>query len=358
MAPILHAAVAPKEQQQDWLLSPAAFGAAGRGGVAVVQTHISHLYLVGDGVYKLKKPIRLSFLDYSTVEQRRDACLAEVRLNGRLCPWLYLGVTPVVEDRDGQRRIGSSGEVDQAADWAVHMRRLPHDDMLHVRLARRRVDRQSLIEIARLIASFHRSAALDHATAERYAGAGAIERLFREIIRALRTHATDPIFQEQLGRIQHDVEIALYAYKPLFEQRVADRQIVEGHGDLRPENICLTQPLTVFDCLEYSAALRYGDVLNDIAYLAVSLEASGREDLKRAFLDAYFAEAPLALSEELLKVYQVYRALVLARRVFLQATNIDTGSSSFNETLQRAQSYLDLALRFTSETLGEAPGSG
>lgn len=137
----------------DALSDPAAFGAAGKP-VEVRQTHISVVFLVGDEVYKIKKPVKLGFLDFSTLARRRHYCEEEVRLNARLAPDVYLGVVPIVE-HEGRLQVGSAGE---AIEWAVRMRRLPEEATLESRLEHDSVRPNQIAELARTIAGFHAAA--------------------------------------------------------------------------------------------------------------------------------------------------------------------------------------------------------
>jgi aminoglycoside phosphotransferase family enzyme/predicted kinase len=248
-------------------------------------THASWVFLAGDDAWKVKRPVDLGFLDFTTLEGRRRACEDEVRLNRRLAPGIYLGVEPVRAAPDGVA-LGGGGPV---VDWAVHMRRLPDDASAAALLGRGRLPPERLAELAAKLAAFLDTArptpelgapeVLRHNVDENFAQVepfvgDLVERATFEDVRAF-----------QLGAVASDPD--------RFAARVAAGRIREGHGDLRLEHVYFLPPpdgVVAIDCIEFNERFRCGDAAGEAAFLAMELEAARRPDLAAGFL-ARFAEA-------------------------------------------------------------------
>ncbi len=274
-------------------------------GAELVQTHGSYVLLAREHVYKLKKPLNLGFLDYSTLERRRTACEAEVRLNRRLSDGVYLGVQPVVHDGSGIRLAGA-GEI---VDYAVVMRRLPAAEMMDARVAAGQV---SLADIDRLVARlvpFYRTVATG----------GAIDRSgepevllahwqenFLQTLRYCDRTVSSETFQRIAGLVYEDI----VRLRPAFARRVREGRIRDAHGDLRLSAICLSEPIQVLDCIEFDDNYRHGDVAADIAFLVVDLDGHGRADLATATVDRFAAAANDPELRVVLPFYCCYRAYV------------------------------------------------
>ena len=242
---------------------------------AVVETHTATLFFVGDRVYKLKKPVDLGFVDFSTREKRLAACRQEVDLNRRLAPDVYEGVADV---------SGPDGEV---CDHLVVMRRMPD----HLRLARC-VERgddvtDALRVIAHQIVALHQSAPSDpawHHVAE-IDGPDGLRQNWADGFEQLRPHLGDRVDREVGERSEALVHRYLDGRGPLVAQRIAAGRVREGHGDLQAEDVfCLPDSPRILDCLEFDPRYRWGDVLLDVAFLAMDLERLGRPDLSERFL--------------------------------------------------------------------------
>ncbi|MCM8794341.1 MAG: AAA family ATPase [Candidatus Omnitrophica bacterium] len=274
------------------------------GRIEERETHISRVFLAGRFAYKLKKPVRFPFLNASGAALRRTFCRLEVRLNRRLAPDLYLGVLPVKE-RDGRLRLGGRG---RTVDWVVRMRRLPEDRMLDRLIARRRVSRRQIEETTDRILQFFRSAACSRRI-DRYGDPAFVSRLVLGNLRECRPFVGALLSQVDFDFIEAAFRQFLTLREPLLRQRVREGRIIEGHGDLRCENICLTRPPVIFDCVEFEPALRRGDMLNDVAFLVMDLEFRGRKDLARAVMGRYRRMRDPA-ADRVLPFYQCYRSIV------------------------------------------------
>lgn len=222
--------------------------------VRLIATHISWLLLAGRFAYKLKRPVDLGFLDYSSAKRRECFCHEEVRLNRRLTRGVYLDVVPIVRTAAGAR-IGGEGEV---IDYAVKMRRLPQRAMLNRLLARGAATAEQAAAIGKLIARFH--AAAPRALPSDPGGAATVRENTAENFRQTHPYLGRTLTPEQDATITTYTERFLQSERGVLDARHADGWVRDIHGDLRSDNICLTRGIQVFDCIEFSRRLRIEDV--------------------------------------------------------------------------------------------------
>lgn len=329
----------------------------------IVQTHASAVVLVGDDVYKLKKPVDFGFLDYSTLAKRRAACDAEVELNRRLAPDVYLGVVPIVREADAVR-IGGEGEL---VEWCVHMRRLPDDASFRARLERRALRREDVVRVAERLARFHAEAPRGPHVV-RWSRFDAVARNARENLDALRAEAgrVGPI--EEIERLAVATEAELARVRDLVERRAASRAC-EMHGDLRLEHVYLLPPddrIVVIDCVEFSERFRCGDPVSDVAFLAMDLEAHGAWELARVLLDAWFTASKDEEGHALVPTYLAYRSCVRAKVRAMQSEDAAIDAKERERALQLARAHFQLAMgelagpsrRPALVLVGGLPGTG
>lgn len=275
--------------------------------VSVVETHMSYVFLAGDRAYKLKKPVRFAFLDFSTLQARENDAVEELRLNRRLAPGVYLGVVALTLEPCGALAIGGEGEV---VDWLVEMRRLPAALMLDRLLKQGPPGDDRIHRLGKTLAGFY-------ARAERstISPADYVARFFREH-RETRNILTRRDFALDHGRVPiflDRLEAWLVALSPALEERVRARRVVDGHGDLRPEHICFVEPIAVFDCLEFNYELRQVDPFDELAFLDIECALLGAPSFGArltANVSARLGEAP---SRELIALYAACRAALRAR---------------------------------------------
>lgn len=281
-------------------------GVLAEPAATLIQTHISYVLLTPDRAYKLKKPVDFGFLNYTSLEQRRAACLAEVELNRRLTEGVYLGVAPVT--REGDRyRIDGAGAI---VDWSVVMRRLPEQRMMDRLVERDGVTPAMLTSLARHLADFYASAP----------GGGAIDRFAQPDALLANWHEnfaqTLPFTGRTIGvqaylRIIHAVYADLVRLRPLWLRRIAEGRARDGHGDLRCSAVCFEDgTIQVYDCIEFNERFRSGDVAADVAFLAMDLDGHGRSDLAGEFIAAFVAASGDTTLSAVLPFYQCYRAYV------------------------------------------------
>ncbi|HWB08060.1 MAG TPA: AAA family ATPase [Pirellulales bacterium] len=321
----------------DLLLHPSAYPDR-PSRVELVETHISWVFLTDRFVYKLKKPVRFDFLDYGTPEARRRACQAECELNQRLASDVYLGVLPITIDAKGKIVIGGSG---RTVDWLVKMRRLPADKMLDELIRTGRLSEAESERLASWLAGFY------HRLSPIFVEAGDYRAAIERHVRSNREELLSARhgLPAELVKRCHSAQLRFLALeKAQFEARVCDGRIVDGHGDLRPEHICLDGTPIVFDCVEFNAELRRIDVADELAFLAMECEHLGAERVGRRILEAYRQQSHDHFSAPLESFYKCYRACVRAKVAALAAAQDPAHSAA-----QRARAYLALADRCAAQ---------
>lgn len=273
------------------------------------ETHISHLFFAGDLVYKVKKAVRYSFLDYSTLEKRRFYFQEELRLNRRLAPSVYIGVLPITFDDLGWRLGGWA----EPAEYTLVMRRLPEKRMLPFLLETGQVTPGMMRELAEFLAQFHRNA-------ERAAGIdpqryGAIlAQQWRENLADVEPFVGKVIDLENYRAVEKSGADFINNHSELFKRRAEQGWVRDVHGDLHAEHICFApEGIQIFDCIEFNAQLRHCDLASEVAFLVMDLEARGGENLAEAFLSRYGELLNDSEGIELLPFWKCYRALVRAK---------------------------------------------
>ncbi len=317
--------------------------------VRVVETHMSLVFLTDHHAYKLKKPVRYEFLDFSTVEARRRDCEEEVRLNRRLAPSVYLEVLPLTLAGQGLRLGGQGNPV----DWLVKMRRLPGSRMLDHLIRSGTATAGDVRPAVALLARFYRSAPVALTDPQAY-----LERLDKD----LRDNAAElaaPRYGLPAERIAKvlDRQTALLAREPeLFRQRVREGRIVEGHGDLRPEHICLEEAPVIIDCLEFNHDFRILDCADDLAFLALECERLGGAPLAHTVFDLYREMSGDLVPEKLVTFYKSCRACLRAKLALWHLR--DGESADWTKWPAVARNYLALAEKYAARLEPTPPATG
>ncbi len=308
--------------------------------VEVVETRMSWVFMAGDAVFKLKKPLREPLIDLRTVEQRRINCAREVRLNRRLAPGVYFGIVPLTLEPGRRLGIGGTGRV---VDWLVHMRRLARESMLEFELSQGSCRRAPTERAAGVLADFYLNARREHLHP-----AAHFHRIARETERRVRHLQSWPLsfHPATLRQLLVDQRRWLERRRPLLERRAAERRIVEGHGDLRPQHVCLTPRPLFIDCLEFSRSLRILDPLDDLAYLALECERLGAAWVGECFVDVYAARAEDGDAAPLVPFYAGRRAVLRACQCLRHLPGSDEAQG--RTWRQRADRYLELAVALTA----------
>jgi aminoglycoside phosphotransferase family enzyme/predicted kinase len=326
--------------------------------VELRQTHISWVFLAGDLVYKVKKPVDFGFLDYSTVRKRAYWCRREVELNRRLAPSVYVGVARITR-RGGGYALGGSGA---AADYAVVMRRLPGECLLSSRLAAGAATLADIRRVARRVARFHSRIP---PAAKRNARLSVLRRNLEENFRQTEPFIGRTVSAGDYEEVWRYNRLFLEDRRFLLKKRIADGRVRDCHGDLHAEHICLGKQVTIIDCIEFSSRLRQTDTAAEVAFLYMDLLYHGHPHLARSF-----AETSISLSRDwemrlLLSFYACYRAVVREKVESLRFADRHVPEQIKRAARRRAARYFHLARDLARRDgrprlylIGGLPGTG
>jgi aminoglycoside phosphotransferase family enzyme/predicted kinase len=306
------------------------------------QTHISSVFLTGEFAYKLKKPVNFGFLDFSTVELRKLYCRAEVELNSRLAPSVYLHSAPITRRGDGVELDGS-GEI---VDWLVVMRQLD-DRLLGGEVLRRgELSPAHIDALVDVLVPFYEAAATGPGI-DRYGEIEAVKYNTDENFSQTEAYVGKLISRGRFDHIHQWTDAFYVDQSELFARRIADGRIRESHGDLHLGNVFLEDPPVIFDCIEFNERLRCGDVAVDLAFMAMDLDFNGRQDLSRRFIERYVEISGDDELLQLLDFYACYRAYVRGKIACF--TSSDPALDDMARRAQRnlARRYFGLAYRYT-----------
>lgn len=303
--------------------------------VTVIETHLSWVFLTRRFAWKMKKPVRHAGADLRVLRARERDCRREFALNRRLAPKVYLAVVPLTLDRAATLSVNGKGRV---VEWLVQMRRLPASRMLDAALAAQAVGVAELRAIVATLVAFY-------AARPRLAIQGAqYRRNLGDLIDANERALCDPLLLQDTAAIValcKSQREALTQLRRHLDQRVREGRIVEGHGDLRPEHVCLMKPVQIIDCLTFSKVLRTVDCADEIAFLALECERLGAKQIGRVLLREWRNASGDRPEMALLHFYQSLRAAVRARLAALHLREAAYRGSP--HWIERTRCYLGLA---------------
>ncbi|KVD88308.1 hypothetical protein WI90_21140 [Burkholderia ubonensis] len=305
--------------------------------VKAIETHMSWVFLTDRHAWKLKKPVRAPQLDFRSLAARNRFCHEEVRLNRRLAAGVYLDAVPLAADPDGRVRPEGAGEI---VDWLVKMKRLPAERMLDRALLNRAATREDARRIAARLSAFYRSLAPARTGASSYRDGlrGTIDCNERALCKPTFGQPADVV--RAICALQRTL---LDGEASSFDARVRQGCVVEGHGDLRPEHVCIDPPISIIDCLEFSVRLRTQDSADELGFLALECERLGAPDFARALLDEYRAASGDDADDALVHFYQSCRAMTRARlAVWHLREKVFRATPAWRD---RARAYIALAQR-------------
>ncbi len=303
-----------------------------------MQTQMSFIFLAGEFVYKVKKPVDLGYLDYTTLEKRRYFCQQELELNRRLCPEAYLEVVPIVSHQ-GRIYLGGNGEV---IEYAVKMKFLPADRMMDRLLPQNLVTKDMVADVAGKLAAFHGQAKTS-ADIGGYGKTEAIKVNSDENFDQTEKYIDISIPDQTFRKIKAYTDDFLKANKPLFEKRVREGKIRDCHGDLHAAHVCLADGICIFDCIEFNDRFRYGDVASEVAFLAMDLDRFRHPELSKSFVDAYVRISGDKDLLQLLNFYKCYRAYVRGKVTSFMLDDKYIPETEKTGLLETARMYFELA---------------
>ena len=337
---VIHPPASPLETVRQALARPETYPHR-PASVEVRETHISWVFLAGELAYKLKKPLVLDFLDYGTPARRREMCAAEVRLNRRLAPDVYLGVRGVARVEDG---VELTDEDDpRAVDFVVEMRRYDEARTLMATLGRGELQRGDVVEVGRVLARFHEDAPT--ATPDG-APVLAAERRFDRNLQELLADVEQRGEIERVLGLERFAHAFVTAYAQTFTARASRGHVREGHGDLRAEHVLLGDRVQIVDCVEFDPGLRELDVADDLAFLVFDLAAHGGERFGEILIQAYRDAGGDPGPDSLIAFYAAYRALVRAKVALVRGGQLPGTSAEHGQQSAHARDLIAVAERF------------
>ena len=330
----------PEELHQR-LLDPRAYPSP-PGAIELRETHASCVYLTDKTVYKVKKPVNLGFLDFSTLERRHHFCLQEVLLNRRFAPDTYLGVVPIRLHHDQIYIDAQEGEI---VEYAVVMRRLPEERMLD-RLVERH-DPNLPAEAVRLgstLAQIHKSSEICRGEPEDTVSVA--RRNWEENFTQTEPYAGVTILPAALTLCRDRVSAAIDNLSRQMLEREKAGLVRDGHGDLHADHICLTDPICIYDCIEFNRRFRVVDILADLAFLLMDLDKRGEQELARIIATTWSSLLGQEIDPALLRFHKIYRAFVRGKVNSFLVDDLELPEKERVEATVRAKEYFDLALGY------------
>ncbi|MCJ7628771.1 MAG: phosphotransferase [Longimicrobiales bacterium] len=312
--------------------------------VGYIQTHISSVFLTGELVYKLKKPMNFGFLDFTTIELRRENCEKELRLNRRLAPSVYLRVEPITVD-DGVPTLGGVGPV---VDWVVVMRQV-EQRLLGLRvMGRGDLTVEKIRSVVDTLVPFYQKARTGPGVDE-FGSAGTVKFNTDENFEQTAGYVGIALTRERYDEIRSFTNDFLAGKEKLFQRRVAEGWVRECHGDLHLGNIFFEDSPVIFDCIEFNERFRCSDVAVDLAFLVMDLDFQGVPNLARAVVDRYVEQSGDSGFLEVVDFYCCYRAYVRGKIACFTSADPALDGAAKDRQLESAGRYFDLSHSYATQ---------
>ncbi len=309
--------------------------------IKFMETHISLLFLTGNHVYKVKKPVDFGFLDFTTLEKRKYFCEQEVKLNRRLSPNIYLGVVRIT--KEGNRiLLEGQGEL---VEYAVKMKQIPEEFLMDKLLERKQVSPKMIEAVSEKLVKFYFTAETNDLI-KSFAKPERVKQDTDENFGQTERYLDVTISGEVYEEVKKRTNDFFRTKNETFYQRIASDQIRDCHGDLRLEHIFWGEEISIFDCIEFNERFRYTDVAADIAFLAMDLDYHGRQDLSEHLIRAFIGKSGDHELMDVLDFYKCYRAYVRGKVESFRLDDPNIPKEEKEEALKRAQKYFSLAHRY------------
>ncbi len=324
-----------------FLKNPLTYDDEKPGRVEVIETHMSWVFLTDEFVYKLKKPVKSNSLDYSSVSRRKENCTNEVRLNKRLAPDVYISTVPITVEKNGKLELQGKGEI---IDWLVKMRRLPSNRMLDYAISNQSVTENDTLNTTKVLADFYNKAEQITITPAEYCST------FEKSVLENRENLLSPQYNLSKNLVNTIISGQLdflTKHSRCLAKRAQDNKIVEAHGDLRPEHICLLKKPVIIDCLEFNRELRILDPVDELSFLALECERLGAAETGQKILQDYGNITRDIPPDILICFYKSYRACI---RAILAIWHLeDDKVADRAKWVNRANEYLHLAEKYINK---------
>lgn len=331
------------------MLKPEFYPHSASESVQLIQTHCSYVLLTGEFVYKLKKPVNFGFLDYSTLEKRKFYCSEELRLNQRGAAELYLEALPITQE-NGNYVLGGQGE---AVEYALKMRQFPADGLLSTMFENGTITPQDIEELGRVVARYHRKTE----TNDHIRSFGTVVKVRESIdqnYEQTKSYIGKAQTQEQFDQTKAYTDNFFAANPELFAQRSENNFIRECHGDLHMGNICRwDNRILLFDCIEFNEPFRFVDVMYDVAFAVMDLEARQRPDLANLFLNTYVEETGDWEGLQVLPLYLSRQSYVRAKVTSFLLDDPGVPEAAKQQATKTAASYYHQSWAYTQAKQGK-----
>jgi len=316
-----------------------------------IQTHISHVFMVPPFVYKFKKPVDFGFLDYSTLEKRKHYCEREVELNRRLCSGIYLGVVPI--SKNGDRFSFNTESPGEIVEYAVKMNLLDGKYFLYSYIENDTLTLEHLDRVAEKLADFYLKQDPDDDVLQY----GEIEQIrfnTDENFQQTKSFIGKTIKNEEYQAIKYFTDRYYEKNQSLFNRRITQKRIVDGHGDLHLEHIHIgPNSICIYDCIEFNERFRCGDLAADLAYLAMDLDFQDRRKESRYFIEQMAQRLDDPELSKITDFYKCYRGYVKGKVKTLQSAGDENSPEKRKKLQKTATDYFHLSLRYA--LLGSRP---
>lgn len=317
--------------------------------IQLIQTHISYVLLTGDYAYKLKKPLNLGFLDFSTLEQRHHFCQEELRLNQRGADRWYLQVLPITQQGDSYQLNGDGEPV----EYTLQMKQFPQDGLFVGMLEQGKLTTAHMETVGKLTAQYHaKSQTSDYILS--FGKPETIKASIDENYRQTEKYVNGPQTRKQLGQTKTYTDKIFQERAPLFQGRIEEKKIRECHGDLHLKNLALYNgEIILFDCIEFNESFRFVDTMYDVAFMVMDTESKERPDLGNAFLNTYLEQTGDWEGLPLLPLYLSRQAYVRAKVTSLLLDDANVPDSDKQAAAETAAHYYYLSWQYTQPTQGQ-----
>ncbi|AFZ36609.1 adenylylsulfate kinase [Stanieria cyanosphaera PCC 7437] len=333
----------------DQMQQPSFYPHAVTESIELVQTHVSYILLTGDYAYKLKKAVNFGFLDYSTLAKRKHFLEEEISMNRVIAPELYLEVVPITKTGDNFS-LGGEGE---AVEYALKMRQFPQENLFINLFEAGKLSIEQMEELGKIVAQFHAQAATNDYISS-FGTVAKVREAFDENYQQTEQYVGRVQTQSQLAETQAFTDSFFAEREDLFQARIAEHKIKECHGDLHLKNICLWQDkIQLFDRIEFNEPFRFVDVMYDVAFAVMDLDARGRKDFGNAFLNTYLEQTGDWEGLQLLPLYLSRQAYVRAKVTSFLLDDPAIDDKVKQEASQIAADYYKQAWEYTQPTQGK-----
>ncbi|KGF71719.1 hypothetical protein DO97_15970 [Neosynechococcus sphagnicola sy1] len=317
--------------------------------IQLLQTHVSYVLLTGDYAYKLKKPVNFGFLNFSTLEQRQHFCTEELRLNQRGAGNLYLAVLPITQ-AGSQFQLEGPGET---VEYTLKMRQFPQEGLFLHRFEQGLLTTVEMEELGRVVAAFHAQSQTS-AYIDSFGEISQIRAAIDENYQQTEKYVGGPQTQAQYQATRHFTDEFFAGRQAFFASRIQNHWIRECHGDLHLRNICVwNHQILLFDCIEFNEPFRFVDVMYDVAFTVMDLEARHRPDLGNAFLNTYIEQTGDWEGLQALPLYLSRQAYVRAKVTSFLLDDPTIPAAMKQEAEQTAAHYYRLAWEYTQPRTGQ-----